>query len=58
MKSGAHGPRDLPGPKGMRSPLAIGDREEAELAAIALLCLLFAWPPEERRQPHLGWVSE
>lgn len=27
---------------------------DAELAAIALLCLVFAWPTEEREQPQPG----
>jgi hypothetical protein len=31
---------------------AAGDAD-TELAAIALLCLVFAWPVEEREQPQL-----
>ena len=31
-------------------PVVAGDRSDAELAAVALLCLVFAWPAEEREQ--------
>lgn len=27
---------------------------DAEVAAVALLCLVFAWPAEEREQPQPG----
>jgi hypothetical protein len=32
--------------------VARGDPHEAELAAIALLCLMFAWPIDEPRDQH------
>lgn len=31
-----------------RRPIVTADGADAELAAIALLCLVFAWPAEER----------
>jgi len=31
-------------------PVVAGDRSDAELAAVALLCLVFAWPAEEREE--------
>jgi len=36
----------------LRSPLVTAGGSDAELAAIALLCLVFAWPAEEREQPQ------
>ncbi len=32
--------------------LATAGRPDAELAAVALLCVLFAWPAEEPEQPQ------
>jgi len=39
-------------------PLALASRQRFELAAIALLCLVFAWPVEEPQPAHLRLVSE
>ena len=39
-------------------PLALASRERSELAAIALLCLVFASPVEESQPAHLRLVSE
>lgn len=39
-------------------PLALASRERSELAAIALLCLVFALPVEEPQPAHLSLVSE
>ena len=36
---------------GSRPPVTVG-RSDAELAAIALLCLVVGWPAEEREQPQ------
>ncbi|HUA46157.1 MAG TPA: hypothetical protein VMA77_13080 [Solirubrobacteraceae bacterium] len=33
-------------------PLLTGGRADAELAAIAILCLVFAWPAEGREHPQ------
>jgi hypothetical protein len=33
-------------------PFVTAGGGDAELAAIALLCLVFAWPAEEREQPR------
>ncbi len=33
-------------------PFVTAGGADAELAAIALLCLVFAWPAEEREQPQ------
>jgi hypothetical protein len=33
-------------------PFITAGAVDAELAAIALLCLVFAWPAEEREQPR------
>lgn len=45
-------------PKGRdRASAAIADRREAELAAIALLCLMFASPAEEPDQSRSRPVS-
>ena len=45
-------PCDLEEPLGgpLRRPLVTAGRSDAELAAIALLCLVFAWPVEQREQ--------
>lgn len=41
-----------------RPPVASAGRADAEPAALALLCLLSAWPPEEPHQLHLRLVSQ
>jgi hypothetical protein len=38
--------------------LTIPSRDDAELAAVALLCLLFAWPGEEVDPPQRRPVSD
>jgi hypothetical protein len=49
MHSPSRDPEEpLGGP--LRSPLVTFGRSDAELAAIALLCLVFAWPAEQREQ--------
>ncbi len=35
-----------------QSPTATAARGDPELAAIALLCLMFAWPTDERKAPE------
>lgn len=58
MQSRSRVPRKPSHRDAARSPLATNSREDAELEAIAFLCLLFAWPPEEPKPPHLRLVSE
>ena len=41
-------PVDTPGPR----PFVTARGADAELAMIALLCLVFAWPAEEGAQPQ------
>lgn len=47
-------PRVLEEPVGTPRPrpFVTAGGADAELAAIALLCLVFAWPAEEREQPR------
>jgi len=53
MQSRAHASRQ-PGGHDRPSPAGeVGGVRESELAAIALLCLLFAWPEERPTQPRL-----
>jgi len=42
----------------LQSPPAIKSREDAELAAIALLCLVYAWLADEPPRPQLRLVSK
>jgi hypothetical protein len=42
---------------GRRQPLVLTGGNDAELSAIALLCLVFAWPVEEPEQPRPRFVS-
>ena len=44
--------------KSHRQPVVIASRDEADLAAIALLCLVFAWPADEPEQPQPRPVSQ
>jgi hypothetical protein len=41
-----------------QSPLALASVQRSELAAIALLCLVFALPVEEPQPAHLRLASE
>ncbi len=36
----------------LRSTIAIDSYEDSELAAIALLCLVFAWPADDPQAPQ------
>ncbi len=58
MKPRSRAPRDPADSTVSRSAPTINSREDAELAAIALLCLLFASPPEEAERPTLRLVPE
>lgn len=51
-------PEEPVGNRHSQSPLALASRQRSELAAIALLCLVFAWPVEEPQPAHLRPVSE
>ena len=51
-------PEEPVGNSRSQSPLAVASRQRSELAAIALLCLVFAWPVEEPQPAHLRSVSE
>jgi len=50
MQSRSRIPPEPIGPGQVR-PVAVVARSEAELAALALLCLVLAWPPEEPEAP-------
>jgi hypothetical protein len=53
MQSRSRVPEEPPGRPGPR-PFVVAGGADAELAAIALLCVVFAWPAEEREQPQPG----
>ena len=58
MNDSSRVPRQSMRPAAPPSPLAVDGREDAELAAIALLCLVFAWPPDEPNPLQPRSVSE
>ncbi len=59
MQSHSRDPEDTSSPiAGAQSAQAVERRREAELTAIALLCLTFVWPSGEPRRPDLQVVSE
>ena len=39
-----------------RFAATVTDHVVTELDAIALLCVLFAWPPEEPERPQHRWI--
>lgn len=58
MQTGSRVPRKSPDSAALKSPAAIASHEDPELAAIALLCLLFGLPPGEPTEPQSRLVSE
>lgn len=53
------GPRLREEPIGKRRrSLLIPSRDDAELNAVALLCLMFAWPAEEADKPPRRLASD
>ena len=58
MQPRSRGPEEPVGNSYSHLPLTHASHQRSELAAIALLCLVFAWPTEEPQPPHLRVVSE
>ena len=56
MHTRARAPREPDGQNHSQPPLASAGDRDAELAAIALLCLLFASPVDEPTETQVRWV--
>jgi len=56
MQRRARVPREPEGQDHLQAPVAGAGDRDAELAAIALLCLLFASPNDDQQEPPLRFV--